>query len=75
MSPRGVDETVAEEPEGPLNEGASGEGVWFVACASACISHCLDFHASNERNLAVVGNSSVDRGMRQQMGSDGLNEA
>ena len=74
-SPSAVDEAMEEEPEDTSNEGASGEGVWFAPCACACISRCLDFHSSNERNSAVVGSGSVDKGTRQQTGSEGLKEA
>ena len=60
-SPSAVDEAIEEEPEDTLNEGASSEGVWFAPCVCACISHCLD-------------SSSVDEGMRQQTGFEGLKE-
>ena len=59
-SPRRVDEAVVEKPGGPSNEG---EGICFAAYANACSSCCSDFHTSDKRNLAVVGNSSVDKGM------------
>ena len=68
-SPSAVDEGMEEEPEDTLNEGASGEGVWFMPCVCTCISCCLDFHSSNERNSAMVGSGSIDKGMRQQTGS------
>ena len=64
-----------EEPEDTLNEGASSEGVWFGPCVCTCISSGLDFHSSNERNPAMVGSGSIDKGTRQQTGSEGLKEA
>ena len=66
-----VDEAMEEELENTLNEGASGEGVWFAPCVCACISCCLYFHSSNKRNSA---SSSVDKGARQQTGFEGLKE-